>query len=267
MKLPVWGNGLVDQTEKLEPFLMAMPLLAQAKDLAVGCIQRGKQSGCAVVFVVVRHGGTASALQRQAGLGTIEGLNLALLVGAQHQRVLRRIEIQADDVFQFLDEGRIVADLESFHAMRFQPVGPPDAPNAGFADADGRGHGASAPVRGVRRLLARGHGHHTLGQAGTDSGLAAGPGRVFLQPGTPSARKRLRQRETFFGVIAIPAISLSGWPEAANNKMRARSATRTGTDRLRALDSNRVLSSELNVMAGAIRIRERLLYHKTLADG
>jgi hypothetical protein len=46
----------------------------------------------------------------------------------------------------------------------------------------GRGHGASAPVRGVGRLLARGHGHHTHGQAGTDGGLAAGPGRVFLQP-------------------------------------------------------------------------------------
>jgi hypothetical protein len=32
------GNGLVDQAKKLEPFLMAMPLLAQTKDLAVGGI-------------------------------------------------------------------------------------------------------------------------------------------------------------------------------------------------------------------------------------
>jgi hypothetical protein len=99
-------------------------------------------------------------------------------------------------------------------------------------------------------------------------GLRPGRGASFCNPGTPSARKRLRQRETFFGVIAIPAaISLSGWPEAANHTMRARSTTRTGRDRLRAWDSNRVLSSELNVMAGAIRIRKRLLYHKTLADG
>jgi hypothetical protein len=99
-------------------------------------------------------------------------------------------------------------------------------------------------------------------------GLRPGRGASFCNPGTPSARKRLRQRETFFGVIAmLAAISLSGWPEAANNTMRARSATRTGRDRLRAWDSNRVLSSELNVMAGAIRIRKRLLHHKTLADG
>src|SRR5271169_3753065 len=149
VKLSIRRDGLVDQAEKLEPFLVAMPLLAQAKDFAVGRIQRGKQSGRAVSFVVVRHGGAASALQRQAGLGTIQSLNLALLVGAQHQRVFGRIEIQADDVFQFLREGRIVADLESFHAMRFQPVGAPDAPHAGFADADRRRHGTSAPMSWV----------------------------------------------------------------------------------------------------------------------
>src|SRR5258708_38446517 len=99
-------------------------------------------------------------------------------------------------------------------------------------------------------------------------GLRPGRGASFCNPDTPSARKRLRHRETFFGVMAmLAAISLSSWPEAANNTMRARSATRTGRDRLRAWDSNPVLSSELNVMTGAIRIRKCLLYHKMLADG
>src|SRR5260370_20840406 len=99
-------------------------------------------------------------------------------------------------------------------------------------------------------------------------GLRPGRCATFCSPGTPSARKRLRQGEAFLGVIAMrAAISLSGWPEAANNTMRARSATRTGRDRLRAWDSNRILSSELNVMAGAIRIRKRPLHHKTFADG
>src|ERR1017187_4585220 len=41
VQLPVGRNRLVDQTEKLEPFLMAMPPLKKAKDLAVGRIQRG----------------------------------------------------------------------------------------------------------------------------------------------------------------------------------------------------------------------------------
>jgi hypothetical protein len=34
VELPI-QDGLVDQTEKLEPFLVAMPFLAQAKDFAV----------------------------------------------------------------------------------------------------------------------------------------------------------------------------------------------------------------------------------------
>ena len=67
VELPIQGDGLVDQEEKLEPFLMAMPLLAQAEDFAVGRLQRGKQSGRAVAFVVVRHGGPASALPWRAG--------------------------------------------------------------------------------------------------------------------------------------------------------------------------------------------------------
>src|SRR2546426_8993152 len=55
VQLPVGWDGLVDQAEKLEPFLVPMPLLAQAKDLAVGCVQRGKQSGGAASVVIFRH--------------------------------------------------------------------------------------------------------------------------------------------------------------------------------------------------------------------
>jgi hypothetical protein len=72
----------------------------------------------------MRHGGAASALQRQAGLSTIQSLNLALLVGTQHQRMLRRVEVQTDNVFQFLGELRIVDDFEGFDEMRFSTRGP-----------------------------------------------------------------------------------------------------------------------------------------------
>jgi hypothetical protein len=66
-------------------------------------------------------------------------------------------------------------------------------------------------------------------------GLRPGRGASFCNPTTPSARKRLRHRETFFGVMAMrAAISRSCCPEAANKTMRARSATRTGRERLRA---------------------------------
>jgi hypothetical protein len=36
VELPIQQDGPVDQAEKLDPFLVAIPLLAQAKDFAVG---------------------------------------------------------------------------------------------------------------------------------------------------------------------------------------------------------------------------------------
>ena len=72
----------------------------------------------------------------------------------------------------------------------------------------------------------------------------------------PKVRNRLRQRDTFFGVIFMPtAISLSCRPSAANSTIRARSTTRAGSDRLRAHCSKAACWSELKVMTGATRIR------------
>jgi hypothetical protein len=53
-------------------------------------------------------------------------------------------------------------------------------------------------VRGVGRSLARGHGHHTLRQAGTDGGLAAGPVRVFLQALHAQRQETLAPSENVF---------------------------------------------------------------------
>src|SRR5580700_8341403 len=54
-------------------------------------------------------------------------------------------------------------------------------------------------------------------------------------------------------------MALSCSPAAARNKMRARSTTRAGSDRPRAHCSSAARCSGLSSMAGAIRIRSRLL--------
>jgi hypothetical protein len=61
----------------------------------------------------VRHGLAATLLHGQAGLGTIQSLDLALLVYAQHKRVLGRIQIETDNILQLGREIRIIADLEA----------------------------------------------------------------------------------------------------------------------------------------------------------
>jgi hypothetical protein len=58
-------------------------------------IQRREQGGGAVALVIVRHGAAAALLQRQAGLGAVERLDLALLIQRQHG-VGGRIDVKTD---------------------------------------------------------------------------------------------------------------------------------------------------------------------------
>jgi hypothetical protein len=45
-------HGLIEQTQKPEPLLVAMPFLTKPVDLAIGRIERSKQGGGAIAFVV-----------------------------------------------------------------------------------------------------------------------------------------------------------------------------------------------------------------------
>ena len=87
---------------------MAVALHAAADDRAVEHVEGGEQRGGAVALVVMGHGAGAALLHRQAGLGAVERLDLALLVDRQHDRMGRRIDIEPDDVAQLVGEGRIV---------------------------------------------------------------------------------------------------------------------------------------------------------------
>jgi len=102
MQLQVLGRLAVDQTQKLQPLLVAMPLLAQRDDRAVEGVERSEEGRCAVPLVVVRHGAGAPALHRQARLGAVERLDLALLVAAEHDGVLGRVEVKPHDIDQRL---------------------------------------------------------------------------------------------------------------------------------------------------------------------
>ncbi len=99
---------------------------------------------------------SAALFQGQAGLCPVERLNLALLVDGQHECLLRRIEIEADDVLNLFEEIGIVGDLEALYLMRLELVLGPDPLHARGADARLLGHRPHAPVRGVGRTLLHG---------------------------------------------------------------------------------------------------------------
>jgi hypothetical protein len=66
-------------------------------------------------------------LERQSGLGSIESLGLPLLVDGQHHGMLRRIDLQADDVDKLGGEFRVARALERANAMWLELVRVPNA--------------------------------------------------------------------------------------------------------------------------------------------
>jgi len=60
----------------------------------------------------MRHRPAAALLHRQPRLGAVEGLDLALFIDRQHQGLVGRIEVEADDILELGDEVRIARELE-----------------------------------------------------------------------------------------------------------------------------------------------------------
>ena len=126
---------------------------------AVEDVERGEQGGRAVALVVMGHRPAFSGLERQARLRAVERLDLALLVDRDDYRVLGRVHVEADDVLDLVGEFGIVGALEGANAVRLQPMRLPQALHSAQADADGFGHGAAGPMRGVTWPLEAGQVH------------------------------------------------------------------------------------------------------------
>ena len=136
---PASRDVALDGIEKTNELAMAMTLHAAADDGAVEHAERGEQGGGAVPLVVVCHGLAASRLDRQSGLGAVEGLDLALFINRQHHGMGRRIDprvrplagpragAEPDDVSELGGQAGIARALESAQPMRLQFVRPPDA--------------------------------------------------------------------------------------------------------------------------------------------
>jgi hypothetical protein len=118
------GHRPLDGIEEADELLMAMTCHALADHRAVEHVEGCEQRGRAVALVVVRHRPGAALLHRQARLGPVEGLNLALLVDRQHHSMSRRIDVQPDDVLDLGGELGIGRQLEAADLMGSQAVRP-----------------------------------------------------------------------------------------------------------------------------------------------
>ena len=118
----------------------------------VATFRARKEGGGAVALVVVRHGAGSALLQREAGLGAVQSLDLALLVEGEDHGVVRRVHVDAYHVVELLDEAGIAGKLEAPDLMRLESVLAPDPPDGHMVDSQGLAHQPTGPVG---RLLGR----------------------------------------------------------------------------------------------------------------
>ena len=98
------GKLLVQPVEKLQEFLVPMPRVARPDHPSLQQFQGGEHRRGAVAFILMRYGPAPALLHRQTRLRAIQGLNWGLLVDAQHQSLLRRIQRQAHHLRQLLQK-------------------------------------------------------------------------------------------------------------------------------------------------------------------
>src|SRR5262249_60194044 len=104
--------------EKLTERRGAVPLMELGDHLTSLRVQGSKQRRGAVAGVIVRPALDLAGLHRQQRLRALKRLDLRLFVDTEDRRMRGRVEIEADNVAHFLDQLRVVRQLESLASMR-----------------------------------------------------------------------------------------------------------------------------------------------------
>src|SRR6201998_3150494 len=215
-----------------------MASITLAKNVAGGDIESGNQARDAMSLVVVGASLQLSDPHGQHRLCTAQSLNLRLLIDAQHQRVMGRIQIQSDNIPHLVDQQWVAGKLKALRTMRLQPEARQKALTVDWLNpvlaANIRLDQWVAPF-GVVSNVSR------TSRSIFSSPISRGaPGRGSSpSPATPSAMKRLRQRPTVKPVVckfaATPALLA---PLAQARTIRARNAADLKLRDCRAIRSN-----------------------------
>lgn len=132
----------------------------------------------------------SSPRERQNGIEPIQGLDGGFLIDAEHSGVLRRPQIQADNVGRFAFELRIVAGQVTLQAMGFEASFFPEPMHSVLADSQRGRQFAATPMRGtVAGLLAGGRQNPSPQSRRQNRGLL--PGMIGVEPVEPAFEKAL----------------------------------------------------------------------------
>src|SRR5258708_14230428 len=90
-------NRFLDGVEEADELLMAMALHTPADHLTFEHVEGRKERGGTVTLVIMGHGSGAALLYRHAWLGTVQPLDLALLLDGQSHGMRRRVPLRSGD--------------------------------------------------------------------------------------------------------------------------------------------------------------------------
>src|SRR5208337_18610 len=218
-------NGAIDLLQEFAELDGAMAWPALADHRSRGDVQGREKTGGAMAFVIV---GAALGLTWQHGkdrLAAAQRLNLALFIHAQHQGVMRRIQIQAYDVPYLIDEQRIVGQLERFAAMGAQSKRPPDATDRRLTQSGPRCQRTTAPMRRSFGGFFQGQPYGPFDALIADLSWRSRP-RLSPKAAIPPLIKRFRHRPTVKAVVrSLVATAALLLPLAHSKTMRARKAS------------------------------------------
>ncbi len=179
VKIKDWCRLGVHPAQKAQELLVSVPLRALANNTPVKHAQCSKQCSRAIAFIVMSHPSRHSRTKRHHRARPIQRLNSALLVCAQSQRFVRRIQIQPNHILQLLDEMRVFAQSECLNQMRLQTIPSPYPGNGGLTNAMHGSHAARAPMCRLARSASHRRFHDRMLLPWAEPRLAPRPRRVF----------------------------------------------------------------------------------------
>ena len=141
--------------EETEELLVAVPVLAEPGHLPGGDFQGGEQGGGAMADVVVAAWLVVTRLHRKHFLGAVQHLDLGLLIDTQHDRVSRRVQIQAYNIGNFGLQFRVGEERERASAFHVRtPVLLPGLGDRGPVHTQAGSQQPTRPVSHPRRFRA-----------------------------------------------------------------------------------------------------------------
>jgi hypothetical protein len=132
-------------------------------------------------LVCVTKRASPTFFHRQPRLGAIQRLDLAFLIDREHDGVVGRINVQANDLLELGRELRIVGQLKAAYQMRSQAMSAPDSLHRTLRSSRASGHSKCLAAPAAWRYLPQSATPRRASKAWLLTGVLARPRNKLTQ--------------------------------------------------------------------------------------